>query len=107
LPARAEAHHHALADGEPADAGAELDDPPDALVPEHRRQRRPVVAIAGREVGVADPARLDLDQYFARARAVELALLDAERLTLAGDGGADLHAVSPIRPSSRSASLAR
>jgi hypothetical protein len=107
LAAGAEADDDAVADGDVLDALAELDDPADALVPEDGGQRGAVAVVSRGQVGVADPAGLDADEDLARARAVELAGLDRERLAAAGDGGADLHAGSPIGPSSASARRAR
>ncbi|MEZ4381373.1 MAG: hypothetical protein R3A79_08480 [Nannocystaceae bacterium] len=44
-PAGAEAHHHPLADLEPAHPLADRGDPADALVAEHRRERRAEVVV--------------------------------------------------------------
>jgi hypothetical protein len=70
------------------DAGADVLD--DALVPEHHRQASGDLALHDVQVGVAQPGVRVPDQHLARARAVELDLLDLERaadLVQHGGGG--------------------
>ena len=86
----------AVAAGGLGNAGTELDDPADALVPGDERRcglHRPV-AVGGVYVGVAQPRRLHLDQDLARLELAPRHLLDAERRAevvnyrgvIAGDG---------------------
>jgi hypothetical protein len=56
---------------------------PRALVAQKHRERMAVAGPDDVKVGVADTARLDPDPRFARARLVEVELLDAELLELA------------------------
>ncbi len=81
----------ALFDG--GHARADIDDDAGAFVAEDRgKQSLRVGAREGELVGVADAGRLDLDQHFAGARAVELDGGHFKRFAGAeGDGGANIH----------------
>ncbi len=73
--------------------GPDLADDPGAFVAQDRGKQpfgiEPVERVG---IGVADPARLDLDQYLARPGALEVEFDHFERLLgCEGDGGAGLH----------------
>ena len=79
------------------DARADIDHDAGALMAEDGRKQAFRVGARQREfVGMADAGRLDLDQHFAGARAVELDRHDFEWLAcLHGNGGAYVHCCSP------------
>jgi hypothetical protein len=59
---------------------------------EHLRQRHRDVLKLDREVRMADAARLDANQHFARTGLRNIALNDLEwTIRRAGHGGSDLH----------------
>ena len=92
-PAPRERQNNVIADREIRHARSDRRDDARALVPEHRRQRRVVIAVAPVEVSLAHPARDDLDQKLVRARFGQLQRLDAEVAEpLSRDGRKDLHA---------------
>ena len=63
-----------------------------ALVAEHTGSGKRQVAVAGDVVGVADAAGRDPDERLARARLLQLDLLDLEvGVELRQDGGRDPH----------------
>ena len=74
-----------------------LDDDPRPLVPEDRRKEP--LGVGPRQgvgVGMADAARLHLDEHLAGPRSVEPHPLDRQRLAgFVGDGGACLHRFLP------------
>ena len=76
---------------------ADLLDHAGALVPEHgRRVAGRVRAARGVEVGMTDAAGREAHQHLAELRALELDVLDDERLgELLQDGGANPHGAGP------------
>ncbi len=87
-----------IALGDARDALADVDDDSRPLVTENGwEQSLGIGARQGEIVGVADAARLDLDENLALARAIEVDLHDFKRLAGGdGDGGAGLHRASPL-----------
>ena len=90
---RREERDDVIADGERADAVADLLDDARALVPEHgRRVPRRVGAGRGVQIGVAHAARDEANEHLARARLGELDLAhDERRSELLEDGCSDSH----------------
>ena len=80
--ARHEHQHDMIARHDRGDAGPDLAHDARCFMPQrHRHHPRPV-AVDHRQIGMAEPRRLDLHQHFARARRIELDLADDERLAL-------------------------
>ncbi len=77
------------------DAGTDVDDDAGAFVAEDGGKQAFRVGAREREfVGVANAGRLDLDQHFAGARAVELDRRHFQRLAgRISHGGANIHAI--------------
>src|SRR5207248_3085278 len=75
----------------------DIDDDARPLMTEDRREETLRIPSGPRKlVGMADPGRLDLDQHLSVRGAVELNLLDLERLTgLESDSSACLHDLLP------------
>ena len=74
-------------------AGADIDDDAGAFVAEDRGKQALRIGARQRElVGMTDTGRLDLDQHFAGARAIELDRRDFKRFA-GGEchGGAHIH----------------
>ena len=69
-----------------------------AFVTEQHRERMVVAGSHDVEVGMADPGRLDPDSSLARARLIQLDLLDAEAVELVQDDAA-IHDRSRLRAS--------
>src|SRR5205814_9945967 len=88
---------HVVAFGKARHAAPDIDDDARPLMTEDRREKTFRIAARPRElVGMADPGRLDLDQHLSVLGAVELNLLDLERLTgLESDSSACLHGLLP------------
>src|SRR5437764_3587029 len=86
-----------VAFGNARHAAPDIDDDARPLMAEDRREETLRVAAGPCElVGMADPGRLDLDQHLSVLGAVELNLLDLERLTgLESDSSACLHDLLP------------
>ena len=83
--------------GDPGDARADLLDDPRALVAEHHRQPRREVTVHDVQVGVAQPRMGVADQHLPRLGAVEVELLDLDRLArLDDDRGLGLHRRPPL-----------
>src|SRR5205823_7867229 len=84
---------HVVAGSEARDAGPDLLDHPAALVAEDGgEEARRIAPAHGVGVRVADAGRDQADQALAGPRALEVDLVDHERLArLPADGGADLH----------------
>src|SRR3954451_22279356 len=90
---------HVIAGFDAGDARRNLANDARAFVPEDRGEDALAVESVERVgVGVGDTGRHELDQHLACLRAVEVDLYDLERLLrLESDGGAGLHAASPLR----------
>ena len=83
-----ERHDDVVALGDTLHAGADLDDDPRRLVPEHRRQRASPGALEVVEVALADRAGGEPDPQLAASGRCELHVLDHERFAeRAADGG--------------------
>ncbi len=80
--ARRENEDDGVADRDVGDAGADLCDDARALMADDHRQRPRPHALDRREIGMAQPRRLDLDQHLAGARPFEVECLDPQRLAL-------------------------
>jgi hypothetical protein len=61
-------HADAVADAAGRDTGADGDDLANRLVPEDSRKRPGQIAVRLVNVGIAEPARMDLDEHLVRAR---------------------------------------
>ena len=83
--------------GDARHAAPDIDDDAGTLMAEDRREEPLRIAAGQCElIGMADPGRLDLDQHLSVFGAVELNLLDLERLTgLESDSSACLHDLLP------------
>src|SRR5205814_5719711 len=93
-------HDHIIAGRKLGHFAADRRDDAGTLMAENRRQWRVEIAVAGVLVGLAHPARDDLDQKLVRTRIGQLERLDAERAELlARDGACELHS-SGIVPTS-------
>ena len=85
-------------DREVGHAVADLLDDAGALVPEHARQGEGDEPFPGAEVGVAEAGRDDADQHLVALRALDLDLLEHERLVVGGQHrrGGRRHVGSPL-----------
>jgi hypothetical protein len=99
---RGEERDHVVSGPHRVDAVADALDHAGTFVTEHgRRIAGGVGAGGGVEIGVADAARDETDEYLARTRLRELDVLhDERRPELFEDGGADLHARTLSNPPS-------
>ena len=78
LASRQERHDDALADSHVGDLLAHLDHATGRLMPEQHGDRPHPHPADDRQVGVADPGRLDLDQALAGSRGIEGELVHAD-----------------------------